>query len=265
MGVSWSAVARIGPALLLAVAILVVWQLGVTASGMPQFILPSPLAIIDVLIRAAPLLLRNLVVTLQEFGYGLGASVFFGIALGVATAKSRAFAEMVYPVLIATQSVPKLALAPLFTVWFGFGLLPKVLIAFLIAFFPITVNTAAGLLSTDPNTLLMARSIGLSTTQRFFKVELPNALPAIFAGLKVGTAFAVVGSVVGEFLGADAGLGRVTLTASTTLDTPLLFAALTVLAALGLASYGIVASMERLLIPWHAEADDAATFSTTGL
>jgi NitT/TauT family transport system permease protein len=265
MAMSWSAAARIGPPLLLAVVILVVWQLGVMTSGMPQFILPSPLAIIDVLIRAAPLLLRNFVVTLEEFGFGLGASILCGIALGVATAKSRAFAEMVFPVLIATQSVPKLALAPLFTVWFGFGLLPKVLIAFLIAFFPITVNTAAGLLSIDPNILLMARSIGLSATQRFLKVELPNALPAIFAGLKVGTTFAVVGAVVGEFLGADAGLGRVTLTASTTLDTPLLFAALTVLAALGLASYGIVAAVERVLIPWHAEAGDAVTFSATGL
>jgi NitT/TauT family transport system permease protein len=256
---------RIGPALLLAVAILVAWQVGVTVSGMPQFILPSPFAIIGAIAKAAPLLLRNSIATLEEFGFGLGASILCGVALGIAAAKSRTFAETIYPILIATQSVPKLALAPLFTVWFGFGLLPKVLIAFLIAFFPITVNTAAGLLSTDPNTLLMARSIGLSATQRFLKVELPGALPAVFAGLKVGTAFAVVGAVVGEFLGADSGLGRVTMTASTTLDTPLLFAALTVLAALGLASYGIVSALERMAIPWNAEAGAAATFSASGL
>jgi len=259
------AVARIGPALFLAVAILAVWQVGVTVSGMPQFILPSPLAIIGVIAGSASLLLRNLVATLEEFGFGLGASILCGVVLGVATAKSRTFAETMYPLLIATQSVPKLALAPLFTVWFGFGLLPKVLIAFLIAFFPITVNTAAGLMSTDPDTLLMARSMGLSAAQRFLKVEVPSALPAVFAGLKVGTAFAVVGAVVGEFLGADAGLGRVTLTASTTLDTPLLFAALTVLAALGLASYGLVATLEWLLIPWNAEADETATFRASGL
>jgi NitT/TauT family transport system permease protein len=258
-------IVRIGPAVLLAIAILVIWQVGVVASGMPQFILPTPLAILSVIGRSAPLLFRNLLATLEEFGFGLGASVFCGIALGVATAKSRMFAETVYPMLIATQSVPKLALAPLFTVWFGFGLLPKVLIAFLIAFFPITVNTAAGLLSTDPNTLLMARAIGLSATQRFLKVELPSALPAIFAGLKVGTGFAVIGAVVGEFLGADAGLGRVTMNASTTLDTPLLFAALAVLAAVGLASYGIVAGVERMVIPWHASTDETATFSASGL
>lgn len=262
---SWSVIVRAGPAVVLAAVILVVWQVGVTASDMPQFILPTPFAIIGVIIRAAPLLLRNLVATLEEFGLGLAASILCGIALGLATAKSKIFGELVYPVLIATQSVPKLALAPLFTVWFGFGLLPKVLIAFLIAFFPITVNTAAGLRSTDPNVLTMARSMGLSATQRFFKVELPSALPAIFAGLKVGTTFAVIGAVVGEFLGADAGLGRVTLTASMTLDTPLLFAALTVLAALGLASYAIVAAVERVLVPWHADAEDAATFSTAGL
>lgn len=256
--------ARIAPALLLAVALLILWQVAVVATGVPQFILPTPLAIIGVIGRAAPLLLRNLVATLEEFGLGLGASILCGIALGVATAKSRAFAETIYPMLIATQSVPKLALAPLFTVWFGFGLLPKVLIAFLIAFFPITVNTAAGLLSADPNTLLMARSIGLSSIQRFLKVELPSALPAIFAGLKVGTAFAVVGAVVGEFLGADAGLGRVTLTASTTLDTPLLFAALTLLAIVGLVSYGIVAGLERLVIPWHSGAEET-TFAASGL
>jgi NitT/TauT family transport system permease protein len=256
--------ARVGPALVLALAILLAWQIGVEASGIPQFILPTPLAILVVIWHAAPLLLRNLIATLEEFGLGLGASILCGIALGTATAKSRTFAETVYPMLIATQSVPKLALAPLFTVWFGFGLLPKVLIAFLIAFFPITVNTAAGLLSADPGTLLMARSIGLSAAQRFLKIELPSALPAVFAGLKVGTTFAVIGAVVGEFLGADAGLGRITLTASTTLDTPLLFAALTVLAILGLASYAIVAAVERLVIPWHSGTDDTA-FGGSGL
>ena len=187
-----------------------------------------------------------------------------GIGLGVAVAKSRLFAETVYPVLIASQSVPKLALAPLFTVWFGFGLLPKVLIAFLIAFFPITVNTAAGLLSVDPGTLLMARSIGLTGLRHFVKVDLPSALPSLFAGIKVATTFAVVGAVVGEFLGADAGLGRLTLTASTTLDTTLLFAALTVLAALGLTSFALVAVVERLAIPWHTVADEDA-FRASGL
>ncbi len=256
--------ARIGPALLLFLAILVAWQIGAAATDMPQYILPTPLAIASVMDQKAAFLARNFLVTVEEFGLGLSASIVFGIALGAATAKSRLFAETIYPALIASQSVPKLALAPLFTVWFGFGLLPKVLIAFLIAFFPITVNTAAGLLSVDPDTLVMARSIGLSAVQRFVKVELPSALPALFAGFKVGTTFAVVGAVVGEFLGADAGLGRVTLTAGATLDTALLFAALTVLAILGLSSFAVIAIAERLIIPWHAAADEDA-FRPSGL
>jgi NitT/TauT family transport system permease protein len=159
--------------------------------------------------------------------------------------------------LVASQSVPKLALAPLFTVWFGFGLFPKVVIAFLIAFFPITVSTAVGLMSVDESILVMASSIGLTPSQRFLKIELPASLPTIFSGLKIATTFSVIGAVVGEFLGADAGLGRVALTASTTLDTTLLFADLAILAFFGLVSYGIVALLERLAVPWQSASQDA--------
>jgi NitT/TauT family transport system permease protein len=248
---------KISPAALLFVSILLLWQLGVGAAKLPAYILPTPTAVGAIFLQKGPMLWRNSMVTLEEFLFGFGTSVLIGVPLGIATAKSQLFSRTLYPLLVASQSVPKLALAPLFTVWFGFGLFPKVVIAFLIAFFPITVSTVVGLTSVDESILVMARSIGLTPSQRFLKIELPASLPTIFSGLKIATTFSVIGAVVGEFLGADAGLGRVALTASTTLDTTLLFADLAILAFFGLVSYGIVALIERLVVPWQSASQDA--------
>jgi NitT/TauT family transport system permease protein len=244
------------PAALLFVSILVVWQLGVRAAAIPPFILPAPSAIAAMLVAKGPMLWHSSIITFAEFFLGFIASVTIGIPLGILTAKSVLFRRTIYPALVASQSVPKLALAPLFIVWFGFGLFPKVLIAFLIAFFPVTVSTAVGLMDVNKEILTMGRSVGLTPIQGFIKIEIPSALPAIFSGLKIATTFSVIGAVVGEFLGADAGLGRVALTASATLDTTLLFSVLSILAFLGLASYGIVALIERIVVPWQPAGQD---------
>lgn len=236
--------------------LLVVWEGAVAALAVPKVVLPSPSAIGALFAQRPDLFARNALVTLKEFGIGLAASILIGIPLGVAAAKIGWFARSLYPVIVATQSVPKLALAPLFVVWLGFGTFPKAVIAFLIAFFPIMVNTAIGLAGVDRDLGMLARSLGFSAWQRFVKFELPAALPMIFAGLKVAAPFAVIGAVVGEFIGADAGLGKLTLTASTTLNTTLLFAALTLLAVMGLVSYLAVALAERWLLPWHNEMAD---------
>lgn len=241
------------PAGITLLLLVVLWEGVVSALDVPRFVLPRPSAIAALLAKRPGLFASNTLQTLKEFGLGLVTSVAIGIPLGIAAAKVGWFSRSLYPVIVATQSVPKLALAPLFVVWLGFGIVPKAAIAFLIAFFPVMVNTAAGVAGVDADLKLLARSLGFSPWRQFLKFELPAAAPMIFAGIKVAAPFAVIGSVVGEFLGADAGLGKLTLTASTTLDTTLMFAALTLLAIIGLGSYLIVAILERQLVSWHIE------------
>ena len=153
--------------------------------------------------------------------------------------------------MVATQSIPKIALAPLFIVWFGFGTTPKVAVAFLISFFPVVVDTIVGLRSIDPAMVQLARSMGAPPYRIFLRLRLPNALPSVFAGLKVASTLAVVGALTGEFIGSDRGLGYVLVQSSAQLNTPLLFATLVTLSLLAMAFFFLVEGVERLLIPWH--------------
>ncbi|MGH7707515.1 MAG: ABC transporter permease [Vulcanimicrobiaceae bacterium] len=203
-----------------------------------------------------PYIWRNTAATGFEQGSAFVISSVVGIAIGVASAKSRLFEATVYRLVIASQSVPKLALAPLFTVWFGFGLTPKLLTAFLIAFFPVVIGTVVGLKSVDPQTVRLARSIGLGHLATLRKVELPAALPSIFGGMKIAIAFSVVGAVVGEFVGSDIGLGHLAEVASTQPDMPLLFASLVMLTLLGLVGWGLVSIAERVAIPWRSTQEE---------
>jgi NitT/TauT family transport system permease protein len=155
------------------------------------------------------------------------------------------------PLIVSSQAMPKVAVAPLLLVWFGFGLLPKVLIAFLIAFFPVVISTAVGLASIEPEKIQLARSMGFGPSATFFKIRLPNALPSVFGGLKISITLAVVGAVVGEFVGGDAGLGYLLTVANGSMDTPLLFAGLVALTVLGVVLYLIVELAERLVVPRH--------------
>jgi len=167
-----------------------------------------------------------------------------------------AFSRSILPLLVSSQAMPKVAVAPLFLVWFGFGLLPKVLIAFLIAFFPIVINTAVGLAAIEPEKIYLARSMGFGATATFFKIRLPNALPAIFGGLKISITLAVVGAVVGEFVGGDAGLGYLLMVANGSMDTQLLFAGIVALTVLGVVFFLLIELAERLAIPRHISAGD---------
>jgi NitT/TauT family transport system permease protein len=178
-------------------------------------------------------------------------SVVVGITLAVMISISRVFEKSLYPLLVGSQAIPKLALAPLFVVWFGFGLLPKVLMTFLIAVFPIVVSTVQGLASVETELEYLARSMGLGQYRTFRMIRLYRALPAIFAGLKVAITLAVVGAVVGEFVGSDRGLGTLLLRAIGMVNTPLLFAALFVLTVLGVVLFACIELLERLAIPWH--------------
>ena len=235
------------------VVLVVLWQIWVVAFKVPIYLVPAPTAVMDQFVKNGPLLLDATIVTTMEILAGYVLSIVVGLALAIIIFSSPTLARIIYPFLISSQAIPKVAIAPLVVVWFGFGALPKVLIAFLIAFFPIVISTLIGLTSIEREKLYLARSMGLGRVKSFMMIRLPQAMPSIFGGLKIAITLAVVGAIVGEFVGSDSGLGYLLLKANGIMDTPLLFAALVVLTVLGIGSFGAVALIERLVIPWHHE------------
>lgn len=233
------------------VVLIAVWEAAVRLFSIPAYLLPAPSAIVLSMDANSALLFKESVVTALEIILGFALSVAVGVPLALAIYLWRPFARSVYPILVSSQAVPKVAIAPLFLVWFGFGLLPKVLIAFLIAFFPIVINTAMGLAALELEKIYLARSMGLGPLATFFKIQLPNALPSIFAGLKISITFAVVGAVVGEFVGGQGGLGYLLLLANGNMDTALLFAGIMALTLLGIILFGLIGLLEWLMLPSH--------------
>jgi NitT/TauT family transport system permease protein len=183
---------------------------------------------------------------------GFVLSVVIGIPLATVIVFSRFAERMLYPPMIASQAIPKVAIAPLFVVWMGFGVMPKIWIAFLIAFFPVVIDTVVGLRSVQPEMLQLGRSMGGGTLRVFLKLRLPNALPNIFAGLKVAIALAVVGAITGEFVGSQSGLGYLLTSASGQMDTALVFAVLVVISVIATLLFMIIEAVEKLVIPWHS-------------
>jgi NitT/TauT family transport system permease protein len=246
------------------VAVLVIWDLAVVVFDIAPYLLPKPTAVLSVLIDQRKLLWDNSIPTLQEILAGFALAVVVGIPLAVGIVSSRIFEKTVYPLLVASQTIPKVALAPLFLVWFGFGLKPKILIAFLIAVFPIIVDTAVGLRSVPSEMIDLARSMRASRFALFMKVRFPFALPNVFAGLKVAITLAVIGAVVGEFVGADKGLGQLLVVANGRLETSLMFASVFVLVVIGIISFMIVDIIGRLAMPWHVSVRrETSSFGTS--
>ncbi|MCG3208410.1 MAG: Riboflavin transport system permease protein RibX [Anaerolineae bacterium] len=227
------------------------WELFVRVAGIKTYILPAPSLVILELIDQASNIFNHSLVTGWEIILGFLLSVIVGIPLGMAIYYSRFLERIFYPVLVASQTIPKIAIAPLLVIWFGFGLMPKVIVSFLIAFFPIVINTVVGLKQTQPEMIYLVRSMGASRIQTFLKISLPTALPNIFGGLKVAITLAVVGAVVGEFIAADKGLGYLLVVANGYLDTPLMFAGIIALSALGIIFFFIVEVLERVFVPWR--------------
>src|SRR5215471_699224 len=238
------------------VGLLVLWEVGTRAFGVPVFLLPPPSAVVAAIAKHWWLLAVASGVTTLEIVLGFALSIAVGIPLALMIFLWPPFARAVLPLLVSSQAMPKVAVAPLLLVWFGFGLVPKVLIAFLIAFFPVVINTAVGLAAIEPEKILLARSMGLGATDTFLKIRLPDALPAIFAGLKISITLAVVGAVVGEFVGGDAGLGYLLMVANGSMDTQLLFAGIVALTILGVALYLLIEIAERIAIPRHMVSGD---------
>lgn len=228
---------------------VVAWHLACVHFKLPTAVLPKPGLVLWAAIDRADLLWSEGIVTLKETVYGFVLALALGVPIAVAITSSQTLNLMVYPILIALQSVPKVALAPILLVWLGTGLESKLAIAWLVAFFPIVVDTAAGLQSTPPPLIELARSLKASGWQIFIKVKMPAALPFILTGSKVAVTLAVIGAVIGEFVGSSAGLGYLLMTATSQLDTPLAFAALFALALLGMVVYMAVVIAEWLLAP----------------
>lgn len=235
------------------VVIVAAWQAYTRLTGISRIVLPSPSDILYASVHNYGLLLTQTWPTLIATVLGFGIALAIGIPLAVCVANSRMLNLALYPILVATQSIPKVAIAPIVLVWFGLGMESKLAIAFLVAFFPIVVDTATGMRATPAGLLELARSLRASPWQVFLKVQMPAALPFIFAGAKVAITLAVIGAVIGEFVGSVDGLGNLLLTANSQLESPLAWAALIWLSVLGILLFAVVALIERLAMPW-AEA-----------
>jgi NitT/TauT family transport system permease protein len=242
---------RVATALVSLAAFVALWKGVVVVGGYPDFILPAPEHVVDRAVRAVAtgLLWEHTAATLAEVLLGFGVGAAAAVAVGTALAKSVLVERALSPYIVAAQAVPILALAPLLDIWFGGGLLARVVICALIVFFPIAIATMVGIRSADPELLEMLRSLGATARQRTRLIEIPSALPVIFGGLRVGVTLAVIGAVVAEWAGARTGLGVLVLIANQGLfDTPLMFVALATLAVIGLVFYGLVAAVERRLV-----------------
>ncbi|MER7351201.1 ABC transporter permease [Streptomyces aurantiacus] len=238
------------------------WWVIAAAGWVESYLLPTPGATLDVLLEQPGYLWEHGWVTTYETLLGFLIAVGVGILSAVLMVYSSTVEKTLYPILLFAQVVPKIAIAPLFVVWLGFGIGPKVLIAVLIAFFPVVISMVTGLKAVDPEMLQLSATMGARPWQTFLKIRFPASLPHLFSGLKVAVTLAVTGAVVGEFVGANEGLGYVILQANGNLDTPMLFAGLLVMSLIGVVLFVLVEIAEKLLLPWHASRRDAAATTT---
>ncbi|MBI4637513.1 MAG: ABC transporter permease [Candidatus Rokubacteria bacterium] len=242
--------ARNLPSVVLFVALLVAWQVAVTVLGLREYILPAPLTVLRALSGAEiPWASHVWITTLEIAGAFLLAGAV-GIALGVAIAWSPVLANALVPFLVFVNTLPKVAVAPLFLLWLGYGILPNMLIGALIGFFPVVINTAVGLSQVDEEMLDLGRVFNAPKWKVFAKIRVPNAYPYILGALKVTATAAVVGAIVGEFVASQKGLGYVIITTQGNMNTPVAFAALVWISIVGLAVYGAVVLAARWIAPW---------------
>lgn len=251
------------PAALTLLMTVVVWHLAVTLFEIPSYLIPSPVLVFEVMAEnAGYLALHTWYTTLETLG-GFALSVALGVPLAILLVWSTTLERAIMPLLVLSQTFPKVAIAPLLIIWFGFGVTTKVIVSFLVAFFPIVISGVVGMRAVENDLVDLVRSMKGTTLQIFWRVRLPYALPHLFGGFKVAMAFAIVGAVVGEWVGSDRGLGHVLLRTNANLETPLLFAVLVVLMFVGMLLYYAVALAEHVSIRWHASQRDSATFLTT--
>lgn len=233
------------------VLMVLAWEAAVRVFQISPVILPPPSAALLLIWKNPGLLLTHTYVTTQEILLGFLLAVVVGLAFSVVMIHSKLLSEALYPLLVLSQMVPKVAVAPLLLLWLGYGMLPKVVIAFTIAFFPIVINGVSGLTSIDPEMLDLLKVLKASRLQVLVKIRIKNSLPYLFDGLKIAITLAVIGAVVAEFIGGESGLGYLIIASNATINTAMMFAALIVLSALGMLLFALIMVVERFSIPWH--------------
>ena len=233
------------------VGIVVTWELWVQVWNIPKWQLPSPSEIARELGVSRSLLLGHTLVTLEEIVLGFIAALAAGLLLATGIAYSRILERSVYPIVIASQTVPIIAIAPLLLIWVGYGIAPKVIVVALICFYPIAVNTVDGLKAVDPDMVNMIKTLGASRWQIFTKLQMPTAMPYMFSGIKVGISVSVIAAVIGEWVGASAGLGYLITYSQPLFLTARVFAAIVVLSAMGISLFVLASVVERMMLPWH--------------
>lgn len=238
------------PVTVIALAVIV-WHLLATQTGLTAFILPSPRNVVEAGWETRQLLVEAVQLTMLATSLGLAIALILGVGLATAIDLSTFLRKALYPILVASQTVQILAIAPLLIIWFGFGLLPKVIVVVLVCFFPLAVNTADGLRSADPEHVSLLRSMGASNTQIWRMVRLPAALPSFFSGLRIAVTYSVVGATIGEWVGGSGGLGVYLLRSKNALATDQVFVAMLITTLLSIGLFGIVYLIERLMLPWY--------------
>lgn len=231
--------------------VFVLWELAYRLLRLPVYILPGPSKIGEDFVAQSGRILLHALYTGQIIIAGYVVAVLVSVPLALVIAYSRFIETTIYPLLVVFQIIPKIAVAPLFIIWFGFGFSPKVMLVFLLSFFPMVISAIAGFKAADPDIMDLARTTGAGQWKMFVKIRLPQALPSIFTGLKVGAAMAATAAVVAEFVGSNRGLGYLLLEYNGNIETPLVFAAIITLSLIGLAIYYAVEFAERVAIPWH--------------
>src|SRR3954451_17469825 len=232
-----------------------VWEAACVLLKIPAYIVPAPHRVVEKIINSGPLLYSHSLISMAEILIGFVLASVCAVLCAIAMVHSRRVEAVLEPFLVVSQVIPKVALAPLFIIWFGHGILPKIIIAMMIAFFPILVNAVVGLRSIDAEILELMESIAANKRQTLWRVRLPNSLPYILPALKVAALLSIVGAMVGEFVGSDKGLGYLMVIGDVNLDTDLLFASLVVVTAFGMVIYGIIEVFERKIESRYGKGD----------
>jgi ABC-type nitrate/sulfonate/bicarbonate transport system permease component len=238
------------------VTILAIWELLSAGGIVSPLVLPSPTDVAKSLVEDRALYWTNARTTLVEIFLGSVIGVSLGVIFGVMVALKRSIRAALYPLLVASQSLPVLALAPILVLWLGFGIAPKIVIVVQIIFFPVTVATIQGLTSVSHEVLVFGRSLGASASTIFWKVRVPAMLPYLFGGLKIASSYAAVAAVIGEYTGAEHGLGALMLRANSDYNIPVVFGSVVIVTVIGLTLFGLTSLAERKLTPWHRASTD---------
>lgn len=246
--------ARYAPPTALVLVALALWQIATVVWQVQPWLLPAPSAIARAGWEARAILAPHIWQTAQETLWGFALALAVGLTLGVVIDRWTLARDALYPILVVSQTVPTIAIAPLLVIWFGYGIWPKIIVVGLICFFPIVVSTADGLRAADPEMVALLRTMGASRRAQFAKVRLPAALPAVFSGIKIAITYSVVGAILGEWVGASRGLGVFMLRATNSFRTDWVFASIAITAVLSIALFALVAAIERLSLPWYYTA-----------